>query len=155
MGERIKQLRQSLGLTLEEFGKKIKISAQSVSRIENGINNPSDQTIDLIVTKLGVNEVWLRSGEGNPREKLLWKEEVTLYANRLTSGKCTDLEEMLIRFMAATTPDDWQRLSDVMRGLIDRENGTKKETETDEFRIGLFLVIATLVRTLAWQSVSL
>ena len=131
MGEQIRKLRKSLGLTQTEFGGKIGITASALSRIENGETNASEQTIRSIVREFNVNEIWLRSGEGDPKEKTTWKEEVTLYANRLTSGKCTELEEMLIRFMAATTPDDWQRLSDVMRGLIDRENGTKKETETE------------------------
>jgi transcriptional regulator with XRE-family HTH domain len=42
---RIRQIRKENKLTMEQFGKRISISKVSVSRIESGINNPSEQTI--------------------------------------------------------------------------------------------------------------
>lgn len=64
MNERIKALRKALDLTMEAFGAKIGITKSSVSLIESGRNNPSDQTILLICQVYGVNESWLRTGEG-------------------------------------------------------------------------------------------
>ncbi len=64
MNERIKNVRKALNLTMEKFGDKIKISKSAVSRLEKGINNPSDQTIGLIVGEFNVNEEWLRTGRG-------------------------------------------------------------------------------------------
>ena len=64
IGERIKQVRKGNGLTLDEFGNAIKIAGASVSRLERGVNNPADRTIELICSKFGVREEWLRRGEG-------------------------------------------------------------------------------------------
>lgn len=68
IGERIKQIRKSNGLTLEKFGEKIRITAQSVSKLEKGFNNPSDQTVSLICREFGVSERWLLTGDGPAKE---------------------------------------------------------------------------------------
>lgn len=62
VNERIKQLRLLQGLTMEQFGERIGIKRASVSLIESGKNNPSDQTIMLICREFGYNEEWLRDG---------------------------------------------------------------------------------------------
>jgi transcriptional regulator with XRE-family HTH domain len=64
INERIRQIRKENKLTMEQFGKRISISKVSVSRIESGINNPSDQTIMLICKEFNINEEWLRYGTG-------------------------------------------------------------------------------------------
>lgn len=61
---RIKDLRKSLGLSQDEFGKKIGLSLYAISMYERGINNPTDQTIKLICQEFNVSPQWLRTGEG-------------------------------------------------------------------------------------------
>ena len=63
-GERIKELRKSLGLTLEKFGEQLGVTKQTVSRIENGVNNLTEQMIKSICREFNVNEEWLSDGEG-------------------------------------------------------------------------------------------
>ena len=62
VNERIKELRISQGLTMEQFRERIGIKRSSISLIESGKNNPSDQTIMLICREFGYNEEWLRDG---------------------------------------------------------------------------------------------
>lgn len=64
MNERIKELRKALGLTLDKFGERLGVTKQTVSRIENGINNVTDQMFKSICREFNVNENWLRTGEG-------------------------------------------------------------------------------------------
>lgn len=64
-GERIKELRKSLGLTLEKFGEQLGVTKQTVSRIENGVNNLTEQMIKSICREFNVNEKWLRDGTGD------------------------------------------------------------------------------------------
>lgn len=64
MKDRIKLVRKENQLTLEKFGKRIGITAASCSNIESGKTNPSGQTILAICREFGVNEEWLRTGEG-------------------------------------------------------------------------------------------
>ena len=42
-GERVKEIRKSLDLTLEKFGEKLGVTKTTISRIEKGVNNLTDQ----------------------------------------------------------------------------------------------------------------
>lgn len=64
VGERIRQVRKALGLTMEAFGEKLGMTKSSVSSIENGKNGASGQTIRLICSLFGVDYFWLTEGEG-------------------------------------------------------------------------------------------
>lgn len=64
MKERIKQVRLSANETQEEFANNIGISKSSVSLLESGRNNPSEQTIRAICKHYVVNRTWLETGEG-------------------------------------------------------------------------------------------
>ena len=64
MNERIRLLRKQLGLTLEKFGEHLGVSKVAISRIENGINNVTDQISRSICREFNVNEEWLRNGTG-------------------------------------------------------------------------------------------
>lgn len=64
IGERIKILRKEKCLSMEDFGAIIGMGRSAVSRIENGVNGTTDQTIRSICREFGVSEQWLRTGEG-------------------------------------------------------------------------------------------
>lgn len=64
IGDRIKKIRKELDLTQAEFGARIGSVQNTVTGYESGRRNPSAPVIALICEKFGVNEEWLRSGEG-------------------------------------------------------------------------------------------
>ena len=45
MNERIKELRKTLGLTLDKFGERVGLRKSSLSQIENGVNGVTEQLI--------------------------------------------------------------------------------------------------------------
>lgn len=63
-GERVKNIRKTLKLTLEEFGSKVGVTKQTVSRIENGVNNLTDQMTKSICREYNVNYDYLMYEEG-------------------------------------------------------------------------------------------
>ena len=63
-GERIKEIRKALGLTLDRFGEKVGVKKQTVSRIENGVNNVTDQMAISICREFNVNYDYLMNGTG-------------------------------------------------------------------------------------------
>ena len=69
IGERIKILRKEKCLSMEDFGAIIGMGKSAVSRIENGVNGITDQTIRSICREFGVSEQWLRTGEGEMFEQ--------------------------------------------------------------------------------------
>lgn len=64
MNERIKELRDALGITLEEFGSRLGVTRTAISRLERGNRGVTDQMTISICREFGVNEHWLRTGEG-------------------------------------------------------------------------------------------
>ena len=69
MKERIREVREHFGLSMEKFGARIGIGKTSISLLESGKNNPSVLTVALICREFGVSERWLRTGEGEMFEQ--------------------------------------------------------------------------------------
>ena len=63
-GERIKEVRKTLNLTLEKFGERIGVTRGSMSNIENGNRNLTEQMTKSICREFGVDYMWLTTGEG-------------------------------------------------------------------------------------------
>lgn len=63
-GERVKELRKTLGLTLEKFGSKLGVQKSAISKIEKGENNLTDANVKSICREFGVDYMWLTTGEG-------------------------------------------------------------------------------------------
>lgn len=63
-GERVKEIRKSLGLTLEKFGEKLGVGKTAISKIEKGENNLTEQMTKSICREFGVDYMWLTTGEG-------------------------------------------------------------------------------------------
>lgn len=64
IGERIKIVRESEGKNQRDFAFSIKISQPTLAMFENGQREPKDIHIEQICLKYGINEKWLRTGEG-------------------------------------------------------------------------------------------
>lgn len=64
MNNRLKELRDSKGLSQEEFGSKIGIKSRAhISALESGSRNITDRIISDICREYGVREEWLRYGK--------------------------------------------------------------------------------------------
>lgn len=64
MNERVKQLRKALKLSQEVFGKQLGVTGAGISKIESKDRNLTPQMVILLCQQFGVNEIWLRTGEG-------------------------------------------------------------------------------------------
>lgn len=64
LGERIKELRKTLNLTQQEFCIRIGLKRNSISLVESGKRNISEQAILSICREFNVNKKWLDTGEG-------------------------------------------------------------------------------------------
>lgn len=62
--ERVKEVRKTLGLTLEKFGDRLGIKKAAISKIEKGENSLTDANIKAICREFSVDYMWLTTGEG-------------------------------------------------------------------------------------------
>ena len=111
-GERIREVRKALGLTLEKFGERIGIKKNSVSQIENGVNNLTEQMTKAICREFHVDYIWLTSGEG---DMFLdadddFKEQI----DQIMASE-TDARKNLFKFMLTLSGDDVEAMQRLMR----------------------------------------
>ena len=87
MNERIKELRKTLGLTLEKFGERVGVKKSALSLVENGKNNVSEQLFFSICREFNVNDDWLRTGDGEMFNQSDEDEELAAIVGRVLAGK--------------------------------------------------------------------
>lgn len=63
-GERVKEIRKNLGLTLEKFGNRLGVGKTAISKIEKGENNLTEQMTKSICREFSVDYIWLTTGDG-------------------------------------------------------------------------------------------
>lgn len=115
--ERIREVRKRLGLTIVEFGDRLGVSNSAISRLETGKNNASNQTITQICQAFGVNERWLRTGEGKMMAPIDQEEEILGFVKDLLTDE-PDFRRALVRVLARMTPEEWGLLEAKARELL-------------------------------------
>lgn len=65
LGNRIRELRKKLNLTLEKFGKPLGVGKTAISKIENDERNLTEQMAKAICREYNVNYLWLTEGKGD------------------------------------------------------------------------------------------
>lgn len=63
-GERIREVRKALNLTLEKFGEQIGVGKSTISDLENGRRSLSEHMTKSICREFHVDYIWLTTGEG-------------------------------------------------------------------------------------------
>lgn len=63
-GERVREIRKALGLTLEKFGDKLGVKKNTLSALERGVNGLTDQMAKSICREFNVSYDYLIYGDG-------------------------------------------------------------------------------------------
>ena len=61
---RIVQIRKTLGISQEKFAEGLKLSRSFQGGIEANLRKPNDRLVKMICLTYGINENWLKTGEG-------------------------------------------------------------------------------------------
>jgi transcriptional regulator with XRE-family HTH domain len=69
LGKRLKQIRESLKLSQQQFAEKLSIKSQSVYKVEKDLNGLSNETLINLIKNYNVNINWLLTGEGEMFKK--------------------------------------------------------------------------------------
>lgn len=116
--ERIRAVRKKVGLTIVEFGDRLGVSNSAISMIETGKNNASNQTITQICQTFGVNEHWLRTGEGEMMAPQDREKEIMAFIGDILKGE-PDFRRALVHVLARMTPDQWAMMEAKARELLE------------------------------------
>lgn len=115
MENRIKRLRKTLNLTMEEFGKRLGVTRTAISNIENGHRNLTEQMAKSICREFNVDYFWLTEGIGDEMFIEKTTDPIKLVAKEYG---LTDLEaEIVIEFMKLT-PNEREMMINIIRKLF-------------------------------------
>lgn len=114
MGERVRELRKTLGLSGEKFGEKIGLKRNSLSQIETGKNNLSEQSILAICREFNVNEEWLRYGTGEMFKDMTLDEEIISFIGDIQWDASNTFKKRFISAVAKLNDEEWKVLEKII-----------------------------------------
>jgi transcriptional regulator with XRE-family HTH domain len=100
-GERVKEIRKELGLTLEKFGEKLGVKKNALSAIENGRNSLTEQMAKAICREYNVSYDYLINGDGEMFDNL----PQTILDELCVQYDLSDFDRMLVE-MYVSLPKD-------------------------------------------------
>ncbi len=129
MKERLKILREELGLSQAQFAKKINIGSSTIASYERGVRTPVSAILELICREFGVNKDWLLTGEGEMFKTSTLDEELTTLVGSLLSDEEDSYKKRLINSLLKLSPTEWEKLEELTIRIIENYNNVKQENE--------------------------
>lgn len=120
-GERIKELRKYLDLTMEKFGERLGVGKTAISKLENNERNLTDQMAISICREFNVNETWLRTGEGDMFEPMSRGETIAQFAGELMKDEDDSFRRRLVEALAQLDEKEWEILEEIAKKLVKKD----------------------------------
>ena len=112
MKDRIELVIKNANIKKVDFAKRLNISQAFVSQMCSGVAKPSDRTITDICREFGCNEVWLRTGEGEPYREESRQEQIMKFAVQTIKGS-DEFRKQFVSMLAKLDVEDWEVLAKI------------------------------------------
>ena len=123
-GERIKDVRNSLGLTLEKFGEKLGVTKTAISRIEKGERSLTEQMTKSICREFGVDYMWLTTGEGEMFVET--DDDFFERIDRIMAGE-NETRKNMIKMLLYASDDDIKAFDRLVDYYVSLKTDNKKD----------------------------
>lgn len=100
IGDNIKKLRETLGITQQKFAERIGLKQNSIALIEGNKRNISQQALLAISREFGIQLEWLETGEG----EMYTERDTSILAQLEASGSLTPKGRELIEIYLKMPP---------------------------------------------------
>lgn len=118
-GERVREARKSLDLTLEKFGERLGVGKTAVSNIECGNRSLTDQMCKSICREFNISEDWLRNGTGNMFVDLSRDLQLARFFGEVQIDE--GFKKRFISALSTMTVDEWAFLERKMREIFEED----------------------------------
>lgn len=123
-GERIREVRNALGLTLEKFGDRLGVTKVAISNLEKGNRNLTEQMTKAICREFNVDYMWLTTGDG---EMFIDTDDDFIeHIDRIMAGE-DEARKNLFKFMLELSDDDIAALDRLMKKAIEFTQNNKEK----------------------------
>ena len=123
-GERIKDVRNSLGLTLEKFGEKLGVTKTAISRLEKGERSLTEQMTKSICREFSVDYMWLTTGEGEMFVET--DDDFFERIDRIMAGE-NETRKNMIKMLLYASDDDSESFDRLVDYYISLRTENKKD----------------------------
>ena len=106
-------------LTQDSFGKRIGSARNTIANYENGNRVPSNAVVKSICKEFGVNEEWLRTGEGEMLIPKTREEDIAQLTLKLLEDEPDSFRNRLVSVLAKLSEEDWEVLEKISKELIE------------------------------------
>ena len=108
INQRIKKLRKVLDLTQQAFADRLGISRGNIATYETREGSPGNSVIALICREFGVNEAWLRTGEGEMFIKRTANDEISAFVDLALCDEPGNIRYRFLSALAAMSEEELQ-----------------------------------------------
>ena len=123
-GERIREARNALGLTLEKFGDRLGVTKVAISNLEKGNRNLTEQMTKAICREFNVDYMWLTTGDG---EMFIDTDDDFIERiDRIMAGE-DEARKNLFKFMLELSDEDIAALDGLMKKAIEFTQNNKEK----------------------------
>lgn len=117
-GERVQEIRKSLGLTLEKFGEKLGVQRSAISKIEKNICGLTDQMARAICREYNVSYDYLINGEGEMFDDL----PQTVLDELCTQYDLSDFDRMLVEMYVELPKELREQAETCIKKFLEKKN---------------------------------
>ena len=132
INDRIAWVISRSGLTKTAFAEKLNVSQSFISKLAIGVSTPSDRTIGDICREFNINEIWLRTGEGDPVARLEREDEIASWIGKVLAGN-DDFKKDFVAVLSRLDENAWAVLAQISEQMVEQrrrhEEGKKNESE--------------------------
>ena len=120
-GERIKEIRKALGLTLDKFGERVGVKKSALSSLENGRTNLTDQLSLSICREYNVNPEYLTGESDQMFTEMTKEDEIAAFLGDVLRDKEETFRKRFISALARLSEEDWR----IMERILDKLTNEK------------------------------
>lgn len=120
MGARLTRVREYFKMNQRDFAKRMGISQPGLAMFEKGDRELKDIHIMRIRDEFGVNEIWLRTGEGgneNMFNKISRADRFSINLGKLSITE-NEYVENAVNYIAETDPEKLKVVVEAMRKIL-------------------------------------
>ena len=101
------------------FARRLNITPAYAAQLYSGAREPSDRTISDICREFGCDEVWLRTGEGEPFRQETRQELIMRFAVQTVKGS-NEFRKALVAMLATLDDSEWDGLENLLDKMLEQ-----------------------------------
>lgn len=128
--ERLKELRNALNLSQQEFSERINVAQSTYAHFETGRREIRDIHISRICSEFHVSEHWFRTGEG----KMFEESSDSLISQLCEKYKLDSMARVLLETFVSMPQAERDAVMSFAQRVVDAANRGAAEQENEELR---------------------